>query len=82
MYSLAITSCSVKRVSFQLVTNYVLLLQSAWYAQLVDCSFYDNPGTAKLPQALLFGETMSLHTTTVSQTPVWEEVVSLLSVAT
>ena len=42
MYSLAFTSCSRKNGA----RNYALLLRSTWYVVLVNCSFYDNHGTA------------------------------------
>ena len=45
MYSSAFTSCSRKN-SVLPARNYALLLQSIWYAELVNCFFYDNHGTA------------------------------------
>ena len=43
--SLAFTSCS-RKYSGSSFSNYALLLQSTQYAELVNCSFHDNLGTA------------------------------------
>ena len=45
IHSLAFTSCSKKDSAF-LAIHYALLLQSTQYAELVNCSFQDNIGTA------------------------------------
>ena len=45
IYSLAFTSCS-RHYGNLLIGNYVLLLRSTQNAELVNCSFHDNPGTA------------------------------------
>ena len=43
--SLVFTACS-REYDTPPVSNYALLLQSTWYAELVDCSFHSNYGTA------------------------------------
>ena len=45
IYSLTFTSCSRKDGTLP-VSNYALFLQSAQYVELVNCSFYENLGTA------------------------------------
>ena len=45
IYSLAFTSCG-RDYGTSLVTKYALLLQSTQLAELVNCLFHDNPGTA------------------------------------
>ena len=45
IFSLAFTSCSRKYDLFPAIT-YALLLQSTQLAELVHCSFHDNPGSA------------------------------------
>ena len=45
MYSLTFMSCS-RKLAHSPVCNYALLLQSTQYAELVNCSFCDNLGTA------------------------------------
>ena len=45
IYSLAFTSCS-RDHGISPVTSYALLLQSTQHAELVNCLFHDNPGTA------------------------------------
>ena len=45
IYSLTFTSCS-REYGTPPVSNYALLLQSAQYVELVNCSFHENLGTA------------------------------------
>ena len=46
IFSLVFTACSREIYDTPPVSNYALLLQSTWYAELVDCSFHSNYGTA------------------------------------
>ena len=45
IYSLSFISCS-RDYGISPVTSYALLLQSTQHAELVNCLFHDNPGTA------------------------------------
>ena len=78
--SLAFTSCS-RNDSTSPASNYVLLLQFTQYAELVNCYFHDNLGTAlvvKNSNITFTGNSQFRHNH-VSPTLVQEQVESLLS---
>ena len=61
--SLAFTSCS-RKYSGSSFSSYTLLLQSTQYAELVDCSFHNNLGTALVVDnttATLAGNSVFTH---------------------